>query len=134
MDTNTLLIILVVIFLFGGFGFYGRGRWFWTNATERTRLLVAEHPPAVRCNGNTWVSAIDSFAACRDAGDQHPSPDLMIVTAAPTISTTGNARGQESGGAQGGEVALGDVKVGAKVIWRIVSVLDRDAATNVTSG
>jgi hypothetical protein len=28
MDTNTLLIILVVIFLFGGFGFYGRGRWF----------------------------------------------------------------------------------------------------------
>jgi hypothetical protein len=40
----------------------------------------------------------------------------MIVTAAPTISTTGNARGQESGGAQGGEVALGDVKVGAKVI------------------
>jgi len=28
MDTNTLLIIVVVIFLFGGFGFYGRGRWF----------------------------------------------------------------------------------------------------------
>ena len=28
MDTNTILIILVVIFLFGGFGFYGRGRWF----------------------------------------------------------------------------------------------------------
>lgn len=28
MDTNTLLIILVVILLFGGFGFYGRGRWF----------------------------------------------------------------------------------------------------------
>jgi hypothetical protein len=28
MDTNSLLIILVVIFLFGGFGFYGRGRWF----------------------------------------------------------------------------------------------------------
>ena len=28
MDTNTLLIILVVIFLCGGFGFYGRGRWF----------------------------------------------------------------------------------------------------------
>jgi hypothetical protein len=28
MDTNTLLIILVVIFLFGGFGFYERGRWF----------------------------------------------------------------------------------------------------------
>jgi hypothetical protein len=28
MDTNTLLIILVVIFLFGGFGYYGRGRWF----------------------------------------------------------------------------------------------------------
>jgi hypothetical protein len=28
MDTNTLLIIVVLIFLFGGFGFYGRGRWF----------------------------------------------------------------------------------------------------------
>jgi hypothetical protein len=28
IDTNTLLIILVVIFLFGGFGYYGRGRWF----------------------------------------------------------------------------------------------------------
>ncbi len=28
MDTNTLLIILVVIFLFGGVGYYGRGRWF----------------------------------------------------------------------------------------------------------
>jgi hypothetical protein len=28
MDTNTLLIILVVIFLCGGFGFYGRGRWY----------------------------------------------------------------------------------------------------------
>jgi hypothetical protein len=28
MDTNTLLINVVVIFLFGGFGFYGRGRWF----------------------------------------------------------------------------------------------------------
>ncbi len=28
MDTNTLLIIVVVIFLCGGFGFYGRGRWF----------------------------------------------------------------------------------------------------------
>jgi hypothetical protein len=28
MDTNTLLIIVVVIFLFGGFGYYGRGRWF----------------------------------------------------------------------------------------------------------
>jgi hypothetical protein len=28
MDTNTLLVILVGIFLFGGFGFYGRGRWF----------------------------------------------------------------------------------------------------------
>ena len=28
MDTNTLLIILLVIFLCGGFGYYGRGRWF----------------------------------------------------------------------------------------------------------
>jgi hypothetical protein len=28
MDTNTLLIIVLVIFLFGGFGYYGRGRWF----------------------------------------------------------------------------------------------------------
>ena len=28
MDTNTLLIIIVVIFLLGGFGFYGRGRWY----------------------------------------------------------------------------------------------------------
>ena len=28
MDTNTLLIIVVIIFLFGGFGWYGRGRWF----------------------------------------------------------------------------------------------------------
>jgi len=28
MDTNTLLIIVVVVILFGGFGFYGRGRWF----------------------------------------------------------------------------------------------------------
>jgi len=28
MDTNTLLIIVVLIFLFGGFGYYGRGRWF----------------------------------------------------------------------------------------------------------
>jgi len=28
MDTNTLLIIIVVIFLFGGFGWYGRGRWY----------------------------------------------------------------------------------------------------------
>jgi hypothetical protein len=28
MDTNTLLIIVIVIFLCGGFGFYGRGRWF----------------------------------------------------------------------------------------------------------
>ena len=28
MDTNTLLIIIVVIFLFGGVGYYGRGRWF----------------------------------------------------------------------------------------------------------
>jgi hypothetical protein len=33
MDTNTLLIIVVVIFLFGGFGLYARGRWFWTDAT-----------------------------------------------------------------------------------------------------
>jgi hypothetical protein len=30
MDTNTLLIIVVVIFLFGGFGWYGRGRWYST--------------------------------------------------------------------------------------------------------
>ena len=28
MDTNTLLVILVVIFVLGGFGFYGRGRWY----------------------------------------------------------------------------------------------------------
>lgn len=28
MDTNTLLIILLVIFLCGGFGYYGRGRWY----------------------------------------------------------------------------------------------------------
>jgi len=28
VDTNTLLIIIVVIFLFGGFGWYGRGRWY----------------------------------------------------------------------------------------------------------
>jgi hypothetical protein len=27
MDANTLLIILLAIFLFGGFGYYGRGRW-----------------------------------------------------------------------------------------------------------
>ncbi len=28
MDTNTILVVIVVIFLFGGFGWYGRGRWF----------------------------------------------------------------------------------------------------------
>jgi hypothetical protein len=27
MDTNTLLIILVILFVLGG-GFYGRGRWY----------------------------------------------------------------------------------------------------------
>jgi len=25
---ETILIVVVVIFLFGGFGYYGRGRWF----------------------------------------------------------------------------------------------------------
>lgn len=28
VDTNTLLTIILVIFLFGAFGWYGRGRWF----------------------------------------------------------------------------------------------------------
>jgi len=28
MDVNTLLLILLVVFLLGGFGYYGRGRWF----------------------------------------------------------------------------------------------------------
>jgi hypothetical protein len=47
MDTNTLLIILVVIFLFGGFGFYGRGRWFWTHATEYASAFISEGYPAI---------------------------------------------------------------------------------------
>jgi hypothetical protein len=28
MDTNTLLIILLVLFVLGGGGLYGRGRWY----------------------------------------------------------------------------------------------------------
>jgi hypothetical protein len=47
METNTLVIILVVIFLFGGFGFYGRGRWFWTHATEYASAFISEGYPAM---------------------------------------------------------------------------------------
>ena len=38
------------------------------------------------------------------------------MTAARPFPRRQRGRGQESGRAQGGEVALGDVKVGAKVI------------------
>jgi hypothetical protein len=50
-------------------------------------LLPIIHPPFVAMRIYE-LSAIDAFAARGDAGDQHPSPDLNIVTAAPTSSTT----------------------------------------------
>jgi len=53
MDTNTLLIIIVVIFLCGGFGFYGRGRWFWRRPRKyRARpgqgVRLRTHQPVCR--------------------------------------------------------------------------------------
>ena len=49
MDTNTLLIIVTVIFLCAGFGFYGRGRWFRTDAALSRRYGFLEPMTVPAC-------------------------------------------------------------------------------------